>query len=47
MPWSQTSPMDHRTQFIADYLRAGNFYFRSALILGYGQNKDWVNVSSV
>lgn len=21
MPWSQTSPMDHRTQFIADYLR--------------------------
>jgi len=22
MPWSQTSPMDQRTQFIADYLRA-------------------------
>ena len=21
MPWSQTSPMDQRTQFIADYLR--------------------------
>lgn len=22
MPWSQTSPMDQRTQFVADYLRA-------------------------
>lgn len=21
MPWSQTSPMDQKTQFIADYLR--------------------------
>ena len=21
MPWNQTSPMDQRTQFIADYLR--------------------------
>ena len=21
MPWRQTSPMDQRTQFIADYLR--------------------------
>ena len=21
MPWSQTSPMDQRTQFIADFLR--------------------------
>lgn len=21
MPWGQTSPMDRRTQFIADYLR--------------------------
>ena len=21
MPWSQTSPMDQRTQFISDYLR--------------------------
>ncbi len=23
MPWSQVSPMDQRTQFIADYLRRG------------------------
>src|SRR3990172_7883581 len=23
MPWSQTSPMDQRTQFIADFLRQG------------------------
>ena len=23
MPWSQTSPMDQRIQFIADYLREG------------------------
>ena len=38
MPWSQTTPMDQKTQFIADYLR--EIFSFSELCARYGVSRD-------
>jgi putative transposase len=38
MPWSQTTPMDQKTQFIADYLRT-TFSF-TELFARYGVSRE-------
>jgi hypothetical protein len=38
MPWSQTTPMDQKTQFIADYLR--EIFSFTELCARYGVSRD-------
>ena len=41
MPWSQTTPMDQKTQFIADYIRE-TFSFTDALRALRSEPRDWL-----
>ena len=43
MPWSETTPMDQKTQFIADYLR--QTLDMTELCQMYGiSRKDWLQM---